>query len=128
MKQRKKPIKMARIYICSKIAEPFFLRLFRVNHLFILDNKGNRYEVQERKKTIRIRRKKLNLRRLLGNRGIDYRIVRIPVKTFLKRLRRAIYMLNGNPYKLFTRNCYTFVKMVLYPISSFSIGLLGNLR
>ncbi len=116
---------MTKIYICSKIAKRRILKLFRIRHLFILDSKGNRYEVINPNKIIKINHTKENLKIL---KNLDYKIINIPYKVFKNRLVNAVNLFEGKKYSLFRKNCYDFVKTIInYPICNISIGLIGHL-
>jgi len=122
---------MTNIYICSQIAKPILLKLFRIKHLFICDSKGNRYEVevQEKRKIIYIRKSRIDLKKIIDNKEINYKVVEMPFRTFLKRLYNAINLLEGKRYRLFYRNCYSLIKYVIsYPLPNLSISLIGNLK
>ena len=117
-----------KIYICSKIADYWLLRIFKINHLFILDPSNNlKYEIdvpRNSKGLIRIIVRKVNPIRILRNKNINYKLVKVPVKTFYKKLNLARKIFEFKPYRLFWRNCWVFVKF-FYPIK---ISLRGYLE
>ena len=76
---------MKTIYIGSEVIRHKLLRLFKVRHLFLFDDEGNRYEVDLKGKDIHIRETKHDIGGLLNDSEISVKEFRIGKKKFRRR-------------------------------------------
>ena len=89
-----------------------FLKKFHINHVFIVDESGNRNEVDVENKRIVIKHHKVNLSKYLRDKKINWFCININKKDFLEKLYDTTWFIQGKKYHLFWRNCYKLLKYI----------------